>query len=435
MVLVAEEEVENLFVRFLDHLPFGVFVVDPTGRPFYANAASEKLLGRGATSEVLPGDLAEAYQAYVAGTNQAYPTSQMPLLRALEGETSTVDDMEISRPDARVPIEVWASPMYDRSGNLAYAIAAFQDISERRQAEAAFRASEERFRAAFDHAPIGVALVSLDGRFVDVNPAMCEITGHSAEALLGKSLQAVLHPDDLPADLALMDRLVAGEIASYRLEKRYLRPDGSSVWVLLARSLVTDAHEDRVFVVQAEDISARKDFEDQLVQRSLHDDLTGLPNRALLRDRLSHGLAQAERQGAALAVLYLDLDGFKAVNDRLGHAAGDELLMEVATRLRATLRTSDTAARVGGDEFVVLCEFLRDDEEADKVSERIASSVGRPYDLSPGRAFVTASIGRVLSRGGDDPEAVLARADAAMYAVKARRVGRGGSRVDSEDAG
>jgi diguanylate cyclase (GGDEF)-like protein/PAS domain S-box-containing protein len=373
-----EEEAENLLARFLDHLPIGVFVVDSAGRPFYANAASEKLLGRGATSEVGPGELAEAYQAYVAGTDEAYPTNQMPLLRALEGDTSTVDDMEISRPDARVPIQVWAGPMYDRSGNLAYAIAAFQDVSERRQAEGASRASEERFRAAFDHAPIGVALLSVDGCFVEVNPAMCEITGLSAEAILGKSFQAITHPDDLQADLALMDRLVAGEIASYRLEKRYVRPDGSSVWVLLARSLVTDAHDDRFFVVQAEDISARKAFEDQLVQRSLHDDLTGLPNRALLRDRLRHGMAQAERQGAALAVLYLDLDGFKAVNDRLGHAAGDELLIEVAKRLGATLRTSDTAARVGGDEFVVLCEFLRDDEEADKVSERIALAVARP---------------------------------------------------------
>ena len=108
------------------------------------------------------------------------------------------------------------------------------------------------------------------------------------------------------------------------------------------------------------------------------------------------------------------------------------MLIEVAKRLTASLRTSDAAARVGGDEFVVLCEFLRDDKEADKVSERITSSVGRPYDLSLGRAFVTASIGRVLARGGDDPEAVLARADAAMYEVKARGVGRGGSRVGHE---
>ncbi len=429
MVPVApaeEEPAEKLFARFLDNLPLGVFVVDHTGRPFYANAASEKLLGKGATSEVGPDELAEAYQAYVAGTEEEYPTSRMPLLRALDGETSSVDDMEIVRPDARVPIQVWGSPIYDRHGNLAYAIATFLDISDRRQAETAQRASEERFRSAFDHAPIGVALLGIDGSFVDVNPAMCEITGHSPEGLLGSSCQAITHPDDLGADLALMDRLLAGEMASYRLEERYLRPDGSSVWILQARSLVTDAQGRQFFVTQAEDISGRKAFEDQLVQRSLHDDLTGLPNRALLRDRLRHGMAQAERQGASLAVLYLDLDGFKAVNDRLGHAAGDELLVEVAARLTATLRTTDTAARVGGDEFVVLCEFLRDDEEAGKVADRVASTLARPYELAEGRAFVTASIGRVVSRGGDDPEVVLAQADAAMYGVKARRVGRRG---------
>ncbi len=427
MVPVAPAEPEqaaDLFARFLDHLPVGVFVVDHRGRPVYANAASEKLLARGATSEVGAGDLCGAYQAYVAGTDQEYPAGRMPLLRALEGDTSTVEDMEIARSDARVPIEVWAGPMYDRSGNLAYAITAFRDVSDRRQAEAAFRASEERFRSAFEQAPIGVALLNLDGTFVDVNPAMCNITGHSAEALVGQSFQAITHPDDLQADLALMDRLVAGEISSYRLEKRFVRPDGSTVWVLIARSLVADAQDDRFFVVQAEDISARKAFEDQLVQRSLHDDLTGLPNRALLRDRLRHAMAQAERQRAALAVLYLDLDGFKAVNDRLGHAAGDELLVKVANRLQACLRTTDTAARVGGDEFVVLCEFLRNDHEAGKVSERIASSLARPYELTQGRALVTVSIGLALPRRGEDPEAVLARADAAMYDVKARRVGR-----------
>jgi len=177
-------------------------------------------------------------------------------------------------------------------------------------------------------------------------------------------------------------------------------------------------------VVQAEDITARKASEDQLVQRLLHDDLTGLPNRALLRDRLGHGLAQAERQRAALGVLYLDLDGFKVVNDRLGHAAGDELLVQVANRLSGTLRTSDTAARVGGDEFVVLCEFLRNDDEAAKVSGRIETALARPYELVQGRANVTASIGRVLAYGGEDPEAVLRRADAAMYEIKAQRADR-----------
>ncbi len=118
-----------------------------------------------------------------------------------------MEDIEIVRSDARVAIEVWAGPMYDRSGNLAYAIAAFQDVSDRRRAEAAFRASEERFRSAFEQAPVGVALLSLDGTFVDVNPAMCEITGRSAEALLGKSFEAITHPGHLQADLALMDRL------------------------------------------------------------------------------------------------------------------------------------------------------------------------------------------------------------------------------------
>ncbi len=427
MVLVApaeDEPAENLFARFLEQLPIAVLVVDHTGRPFYANAIAEKLLGNGARAEARPGGLAEVHQAYVAGTDRAYPTGRMPLVRALEGEAASVDDMEIAWSGARVPVQAWGVPMYDRTGELAYAIAAFEDISDPRQAESGYRASESRFRSAFDHAPIGLALLSIDGTFVDVNPAMCEITGHSAEQLLGTSCHALTHPDDLQTDLALMDRLVAEEMASYRLEERYLRTDGSSVWVLQARSLVTDAQGKRFFVTKAEDISGRKAFEDQLVQRSLHDELTGLANRALLRDRLSHGLAQAERQGAALAVLYLDLDGFKAVNDRLGHAAGDELLIEMANRLGASLRTSDTAARVGGDEFVVLCEFLRDDEEADQLSERIASAVAQPYDLAGGRAFVTVSVGRVVSRDGDDPEALLARADAAMYEVKARRVSR-----------
>jgi diguanylate cyclase (GGDEF)-like protein len=170
------------------------------------------------------------------------------------------------------------------------------------------------------------------------------------------------------------------------------------------------------------DITAPKELEEQLAHRAFHDPLTDLPNRALFNDRLEHALARAVRQRGLLAVLFLDLDDFKDVNDTFGHEAGDRMLIEVAQRVRSALRVGDSAARFGGDEFMVLLEDLEDRDEASRVAERLARVIAEPLEIEGREWRVSASIGVALSRGAEEPASeLLRRADAEMYRVKVRR--------------
>jgi diguanylate cyclase (GGDEF)-like protein/PAS domain S-box-containing protein len=269
-----------------------------------------------------------------------------------------------------------------------------------------------------------MALVSLDGEWLRVNHALCTLIGHDEDALLGMTFQEITHPDDLDADLNLVQQLVDGDIATYDLEKRYVRADGRVVWTVLSVSLVRDdAGQPLYFVSQIQDIHDRKELESDLAHRSLHDPLTGLPNRTLLLDRLAQAADRPRPAGATFAVLFVDVDGFKAVNDDLGHAAGDELLVEVGARLSRTVRGVDTVARFGGDEFVVIAE-LASPSHADVLARRLTSAVSDPMTLSSGAVVrVGASVGvAVHGSPHDDVESMLTEADADMYRVK--RAGR-----------
>ena len=287
----------------------------------------------------------------------------------------------------------------------------------------ALEESEERFRRSFDDAAIGMALVATDGRWLKVNRSLCEITGYSEEELLATTTQEITpHARDLRADLDRMQQVLSGELRSYRIEKRLIHAAGHVVWVLLSVSLVRD-HDGRPlhFVSHIEDISERKRAEEEASEPSLSDPLTGLANRALLRDHIELGLARLRRRPKSVAVLFLDLDRFKVVNDSLGHAAGDRLLMQVAGRLRTAVRVSDTVARIGGDTFAVLSEELDDERTPIATAERLAEAVATPFDLDGSEAFVTTSVGiAYTSDPGHDPDLLLSSAEAAMYRAKER---------------
>jgi diguanylate cyclase (GGDEF)-like protein len=204
--------------------------------------------------------------------------------------------------------------------------------------------------------------------------------------------------------------------AADRAELRFRRADGSLLWAVVATSLV-----DAGTLAMVSDITERKAAEEALVHQAFHDTLTGLPNRALFLDRLGHALARSARRPASTAVLFLDLDRFKWVNDSLGHAAGDSLLVAAAERLRQVVRDEDTVARFGGDEFAVLCEDLSDETEAVTVAQRIIAAVASPIALGERHLALTASIGIALASGpGADPDVLLRDADSAMYRAKER---------------
>ena len=256
------------------------------------------------------------------------------------------------------------------------------------------REAEERFRNAFDQAPIGKALVSPDGRFTRVNSALCGILGYSEQRLLDTTFQTLTHPDDLEADLEQMQRMLAGESESYAMEKRYQHADGHYIWALLSVSLVRDeAGAPLYFVSQIQDISEQKLIAERLTDLTLHDALTGLANRVLFADRLAHAVERSRRSKERVAVLFIDLDRFKGVNDSLGHAAGDELLRQAGERMRRAVRPADTIARLGGDEFTVLCEDLGAVNDAGWVADRLSDTLERPFDLFGTEISIGVSIG------------------------------------------
>ena len=283
----------------------------------------------------------------------------------------------------------------------------------------ALHESEERFRRAFEDAPIGIGLFGADGRWLRVNRELSTITGCSARQLLRRTFGGLIHPDDRGGEERHLEQLLAGETRRVRMEKRWLRPDGGIVWVVISVSLLCGAaREPPHLIAQVEDISERKRAETELTHQALHDSLTGLANRALFLDRLDVALRRRERLKTPLAVLFLDLDRFKLVNDSLGHNRGDELLKQVGCRLQALVRPSDTVARFGGDEFTMLCEGASA-RDAIVIAERIEQALAVPFDVGGGEVFVMTSIGIALASDSRvTGEEMVRDADAAMYRAK-----------------
>ncbi len=297
-------------------------------------------------------------------------------------------------------------------------------MAEREVAEGALARAEERFRTAFTQAPIGMALTSLEGRFLQVNRALCRITGHSEQQLLGMAFASELtHPDDRRADRTAVARMRGGEIEIYDAEKRYLHAAGHTVWVAIHTALIRDEHgEPAHFLSQIEDITARRRYELQLQHMADHDSLTGLLNRRAYERRLEEHLLRGERYGHEGAVLVIDLDDFKEVNDTLGHNAGDALIARVARALQERLRESDVLARLGGDEFAILMP-AGGRLEAERLARTLLEAVRRERAARGpgGRARpITASIGiaPLASAIGLSAEEALINADLAMYDAK-----------------
>jgi diguanylate cyclase (GGDEF)-like protein/PAS domain S-box-containing protein len=478
------------------------------------------------------------------------------------------------------------------AASVTHAWETIRRAAEHRSAERARADADVRFRHGFDHSAVGAALIDLENRYVEVNPALCAMLGRTAQDLIGRRSDEVTHPDDRPLSAEFRRRAVEDGVESQSLEKRYRRPDGTEVWVAATRTLLRDDEgRARYFFLQAQDITARRqaeqelrtrlrqqaevaelghlalsgadpdaifaaavqavsdgldvefakllEFDDgagdlrlragvgwnddlsdtyrvdagadsqagytlavgepvivydlhterrfagpplllehgvrsglsvpvvsagrpwgvlgahtatlrpfadhdvhflstvahlcagvvardqaqsELVHQAMHDQLTGLPNRLLLGDRLAQALRRLDRHPGGVAVLIADLDQFKIVNDTMGHPAGDRLLAEVAARLAGAVRPGDTLARHGGDEFVILCEDCPGPEVAEAVAARILGVLADPFELDGDEIFVTVSIGIAHTSAVGEPSSLLADADAAMY--EAKKAGR-----------
>jgi diguanylate cyclase (GGDEF)-like protein/PAS domain S-box-containing protein len=349
-----------------------------------------------------------------------------PLRRALvEGEVRDVE-LHVVTDDGRAPqrLLMHARRMTGLHGETVGAVVAAHDVTAMRASEGALRASEDRFRRVFDEGLTGKFLANTDGNVLRVNATLSSLLGSEPEQLIGQPVVSLFND---PADQLLVLELMQAGDGELRAEMAMSDANGRWLWGLVALSWLTEHDGPRVLLGQIEDITARRDAEQRLTELTLHDELTGLPNRRLLLERCDRAFAHA-RSGrgtnTTVAALFIDLDGFKQVNDRAGHDTGDQLLIAIAHDLQTALRPSDTVARVGGDEFVVLLEQEDGLEYLRTVADRITTAVRRQVTADGTSLAVSASVGiaRVDLAIEPDlpPDQLLRRADAAMYRAKER---------------
>lgn len=425
---VARESSEGRFEALVQEASDIIIVADAEGWLRYVSPAFDRILGysadairaRQATDILHPDDLAALLSRSAEMTGPANQGLRSELrLRDRDGvwrwfEATVTNHLENPRVRGVV-------------GNL-------HDITERKRADEALREAHERFLSAFEHAPIGIAMIDLEGGVLQANSAYGRIAGYPAPQLCGMNVHDLTHPSDRESSKVEMTRFVSratDKSDTFRIEKRYLTAEGHEVWVSVNVSCVRDDEGRPVYLIeQIEDVTERRELRERLAHAAIHDPLTTLPNRVLFMDRLEVALSRAGRIQGRAAVIFLDLDGFKLVNDSMGHTAGDELLRTVAKRLRAAMRPSDTVARFGGDEFVILCDEIADEAAAFDIAKRAAEALSEPIELLEGEIFMTASQGVAISGAeGDTASGLLRDADTAMYVAKER----GRSRIEAFD--
>jgi diguanylate cyclase (GGDEF)-like protein/PAS domain S-box-containing protein len=425
------EEREERFRQIAENVREVFFVMSAkTDEILYISPAYEEVWGRSRQS------LYEDPQSWLSAI---HIEDSFKAIATIETQFRTGDEFEeeyrIVRPDNTIRwVWVRAFPIRDVMGKVARFVGIAEDITNRKQAELDVKKSEEQFRLTFEMAPIGMAITSLDGKFERVNQALCEAMGYSQAELLERNFKDISHPEDWELHSSLSQKLAQGKESDFQIEKRHIAKSGRIVDTLLKAAIVRDPDGKPIhFNNQIVDITERKQMERQLLHDALHDALTGLPNRALFINRLEQQLKKAKTQENYLfAVLFLDLDRFKVVNDSAGHFIGDKLLIEIARRLEKCIGPTDTVARFGGDEFTILVENIHTLEEATVVAESIYQTLTLPFNLGGYELFTTASIGIALSsQGYEKPEDILRDADLTMYSAK----DRGKARYEIFDCG
>ena len=393
----------------------GSFEIDPIGFEMIWSAEFYRILGLDpsltASSDLflsvvhqddLP-ELAAAWQAAI--TAGATVDIGYRIIRADNGQLRSVRARLQPGPGIGPQVPLLAGTLLDETDRLA--------------SELDRRTAESRFEIGFEQAGIGAGILALTGIPLRVNAAACMILGRSKAELTARSWLEFNHPDERPLGEVMVPWMAAGH-DTYTAERRFLLPGNGVVWTSLHVTLVRNELGERwYYLAQIQDITEAKRIERELAHQALHDSLTGLPNRALLTDRLNQGLAGTRRRGSQLGVIILDIDLFKVVNDSLGHARGDDLLSQAAGRIRGVIRQSDTVARFGGDEFVIVCADVSTAETM-HIAHRVHEAIGLPFFGGSAQTTVTASLGVVIADGVATPEYLLRDAGTAMYLAKSR---------------
>jgi len=417
------KESEQWFAKTLHCISDAVIATDAEANIRFMNPVAETVTGW--RLEQVEGTNINDMMTLLTESNRAI--IENPVTKALRNRAVTGLDsatLLVTQSGLEIPIDDGAAPVIDDNGALLGAVLVFRDITERRQIEASLRDSDERFHSAFDRAAIGMALVAIDGNFLQVNSSICGIFGDSSDELLKSNLQMLTHDYDHNKVLGLqLDQLLSDVKTSFQIEVEFNHITvGKKVWGLLSASLVRNAAgEPQYYIAQIQDVTDRKHAEQQLRYFANHDPLTGLLNCTELHNRLTQTLASVQRHEDKLALMFLDLDRFKLINDSLGHRIGDLLLQEVSERLRKSVRSNDILARLGGDEFILILTDINLIDDVARIAQKTIETLTHPFALEGNDIVITASMGiSIYPDDGDTSQALLMNADAAMYLAKER---------------
>jgi diguanylate cyclase (GGDEF)-like protein/PAS domain S-box-containing protein len=411
--------------RVLDSVAEGIYGVDRDGRCTFINASGLAMLGYADASELVGRNMHKLTH-HSRADGSAYPARECRMYRAFMANREVrVDDEVFWRKDgASFPVEYWSHPIF-RDGEVQGAVATFFDITERKRAEGALKESAAFTESLLETMPVPVFYKDTHGFYTGCNSAFTRFIGKAREEIVGRTVFEV-SPQPLSGTYRDKDAELLVDPSGIQIyESRVKHADGSTRDVVFhkARLLGGDGASSGIIGVIL-DITERKRAEEQIHQLAFFDVLTHLPNRRLLLDRLQHAFAASARTRQYGAIMFLDLDHFKTLNDTKGHEIGDLLLIEVAARLTSCVRDGDTVARLGGDEFVIVLEALgagldQAANRAERVAEKIRDALGQPYQLKERAHHTTPSIGIAMFKGHEDSvDDLLKYADVAMYQAK-----------------
>jgi len=405
----------------LDHIPAYIYMKNLQHQYVYANkptlelfnCSAEELIGSDDTRFFPPETVAQLNEIDTRVFETRQDNSEQVVSFDENGQQRVYWEVKTPIYDDHDPEKLWGL------------CGISSDITTLKHQEAALRESEKRFHSTFASAPIGMAIVGLDGRFLQVNAALADIVGYSIEALQKKTFQQITYPEDLQTDLVQFEQLRDGLIKNYQLEKRYFHNKGNLIWVLLSVSAVRDEDDKALyFIAQIQDITERKYLMDRLSNQARVDYLTNLSNRRYYMEQAEAELNRALRYGAPLALLMIDIDHFKNINDSYGHKTGDMVLQKMSDLLKQSLREVDVLGRIGGEEFAILLPESRL-ENAIEVAERLRVQIANAKLLEAhGQALrCTVSVGvAMLDNPNKNLDALFNQADEALY--KAKNSGR-----------
>jgi diguanylate cyclase (GGDEF)-like protein/PAS domain S-box-containing protein len=406
----ADRRAEEL-TRVLEATPDLVAILDPTGHTLsWANDAFRRFLQPREAGETSMLTLLDEW------SQAQYATSALAALGrtgSWQGELTFTNGF-----GDEIPVSALLVAHHGDDGAIESVSLVARDLSDLRDAEQRVRASEIRLAALVEHASDLVCVVRPGGRIVYTSPAVLRVLGHPPVDLEGTNVFTLIHPEDLDRARAATAELVATPRKSGPIELRVRHADGSWRHFEVVATNLVDNPAVNGLVLNARDVSDRVEAAEILATRAYHDELTGLPNRALLLERLREALRQAQDRRRLVGVLFLDLDRFKIVNDSLGHIAGDELLREVARRIQEIIRPGDTVARLGGDEFVVIINGMVRRGDAVLAARRLRRAIAKPIKLGSDSTVVTTSLGIAVAEGHETPEDLLRDSDTALYRAK-----------------